>query len=140
MLDAKTRGWVVVETADLRVRSDTRPDRAVELATHYQRMHDAIAEHELPCGFDRLTAPLEVTLFEQSGDPSFHRPPQTNLLVLQAQIVVHSADRSDSLGFFTHELTHRLVAVCFPTATICRTSCLPPTRKAACRTSRCGTS
>ena len=117
MLDAKTRGWVVVETADLRVRSDTRPDRAVELAAHYQRMHDAIAEHELPCGFDRLTAPLEVTLFEQSGEPSFHRPPQTNLLGLQAQIVVHSVDRRDSVGFFTHELTHRLLAVCFPTAT-----------------------
>jgi len=118
MLDAKTRGWVVVETADLRVRSDARPARAVELAVRYQRMHDAIAEHELPCGFDRLTAPLEVTLYEQSGEQSFHRPPQTSFLGLQAQIVVHTAARSESLGLFTHELTHRLLAVCFPTATI----------------------
>ncbi len=75
MLDAKTRGWVVVETADLRVRSDARPSRAVELAADYQRMHDAIAEHELPCGFDRLTAPVEVTLFQQTGDMSLHRQP-----------------------------------------------------------------
>ena len=118
MLDAKTRGWVLVETDDLRVRSDAPPRRAIELAAHYQRMHDAIAEYELPCGFDRLTAPLEVTLFEQHGVESYHRPPQTNLLGLQAQIVVHTVERSHSLGMFTHELTHRLLAVCFPTATI----------------------
>ncbi len=117
MLDAKTRGWVVVETADLRVRSDARPSRAVELAADYQRMHDAIAEHELPCGFDRLTAPVEVTLFQQTGDMSLHRTPQTNLLGLQAQIVVHTADQDASLSLFSHELTHRLLSVCFPTAT-----------------------
>ncbi len=118
MLDAKTRGWVVVETADLRVRSDARPARAVELAAQYQRMHDAIAEHELPCGFDRLTAPIDVTLFEQSGDMSFHQPPQTTLLGLQAQIVVHTAARNASPALFSHELTHRLLSVCFPTATV----------------------
>jgi tetratricopeptide (TPR) repeat protein len=117
MLGAKTRGWVVVETADLRIRSDARPSRAVELASRYQRMHDAIAEHELPCGFDRLTAPIEVTLYEQMGEVSLHRSPQTSLLGLQAQIVIHTADQNASLGLFSHELTHRLLAVCFPTAT-----------------------
>lgn len=117
MLGAKTRGWVVVETADLRVRSDARPSRAVELAADYQRMHDAIAEHELPCGFDRLTAPVEVTLFQQTGDMSLHHSPQTSLLGLQAQIVIHTSDQNASLGLFSHELTHRLLSVCFPTAT-----------------------
>ncbi|MFW2387587.1 MAG: tetratricopeptide repeat protein [Polyangiales bacterium] len=117
MLDAKTRGWVVVDTADLRVRSDAGAEQVVEMAARYQRMHDAIAEHELPCGFDRLTLPLEVTLFKQYADPSFHRVAQTNLLGLRAQIVVHTASQNDSVDYFTHELTHRLLSVCFPTAT-----------------------
>ena len=117
MLDAKTRGWVVVETADLRVRSNTGAERAVDMAGQYQRMHDAIAEHELPCGFDRLTLPLEITLFEQLAEPSFHRTEQTELLGLRAQIVVHSASDDGSVGYFAHELTHRLLSVCFPTAT-----------------------
>ena len=117
MLDAKTRGWVVVETADLRVRSDAGPERAVEMAAQYQRMHDAIAEHELHCGFDRLTLPLEITLFKQLTEPSFHRTEQTALLGLRAQIVVHTVSKDRSVGYFAHELTHRLLAVCFPSAT-----------------------
>lgn len=117
MLGAKTRGWVVVETADLRVRSDAGPERAVDMAAQYQRMHDAIAEHELHCGFDRLTLPLEIALFKQLTEPSFHRTEQTELLGLRAQIVVHTASQDRSVGHFAHELTHRLLSVCFPTAT-----------------------
>lgn len=118
MLDAKTRGWVVVETANLRVRTDVGADKAVDLAGSYQRMRDAIAEYELPCAFDRLTAPLEVTVFVRAGKPSFFRSSRSPLLGLQPQLVLTSTDERDSVRLFTHEMAHQLVAVCFPGAPV----------------------
>lgn len=111
--DGKTRGWVVVETDNLRVRTNVGTDKAVELAGRYQRIRDAIAEYELPCAFDRLTAPLEVTVLTHAGQPSFFRPSQAPLLGLRPQLVLRSANEGDTVRLFTHEMTHQLVAACF---------------------------
>lgn len=113
---ANTRNWVVVETANLRVRTDIGPEKAVDLAARYQRMHDAIAEYELPCAFDRLTAPLEVTVRDRPQEESYFRSSQSPLLGLRPQLVLSSADGRDSVRVFTHEMAHQLVAVCFPGA------------------------
>jgi len=118
MLDAKTRDWVVVETANLRVRTNVGADKAVDLAGSYQRMRDAIAEYELPCAFDRLTAPLDVTVFVRAGKPGFFRSSQAPLLGLQPQLVLSSEDERGSVRLFTHEMAHQLVAVCFPGAPV----------------------
>lgn len=118
MLDAKTRGWVVVETANLLVRSNVGTDNAVDLAGSYQRVRDAIAEYELPCAFDRLTAPLEVTVFERAEKPGFFRSSQAPLLGLRPQLVLTSEDERDSVRLFTHEMVHQLVAICFPGAPV----------------------
>ena len=118
MLHAKTRGWVVVETANLRVRTNVGADKAVDLAASYQRMRDAIAEYELPCAFERMTAPMEVTVSVARWAAGFFRTSQAPLLGLRPQLVLTSADELDSIRLFMHEVTHQLVAVCFPGAPV----------------------
>ena len=116
MVESKTRGWIAVETTSLRLRTQVRESWARELAARYQRLHDAIAEHELPCAFDRMTAPVEVIVVDEPDEPSVYRAPPTKLLGLQPQVVIQSIGGRDSERAFAHELTHRLVALCFPTA------------------------
>ncbi len=118
MLESRTRGWVLIESANLRVRANIDAERAADLTRRYQRMRDAIAEYELPCAFDRLTAPLEVTLAQQSNEPSTFRPSRSALLGLRPQIVLTSAKGRESVRVFTHEMAHQLVAACFPTAPV----------------------
>ena len=50
---AGTLDWVRVETEDLIIRTDVKPDLAVELARKWQRLRNAIADNELPCAFER---------------------------------------------------------------------------------------
>jgi len=118
-------GWWMVETDNIQLRSPIRRSTAVWFAGEMQRSYDALARYALPCAANREHDRVKVTILSAF---EFHRLAGAGAGgFYQRAGVTWFKDRDgelllpDSLGVtarqtFQHELTHRLVFACFPSA------------------------
>lgn len=122
---ATTMEWVRVETDDLIIRTDVRPQKAVALAKRWQALQDAIAENELPCAFERSNAPFEFVMLKDPADiedlhrlytSSFRATPPSDRLHSKTQLVIDYGEATMSRQVFMHNVARAAVALCFPGA------------------------
>jgi tetratricopeptide (TPR) repeat protein len=121
---AHTIDWIELRTRDIRLQTELPEELARVYATTYQQMRDAIADNELPCAFEQISEPLTVTLIDEhwhaivggGGVDGFHGVNRVELIDVEPYLVVNASAEGKSAPIFLHELTHRLVSLCFPNA------------------------
>lgn len=120
---AHTVDWIEVRTHDIRLQTDLPEDSARLFAESYQQMRDAIADNELPCAFEQMSEPITVTLIDEHwnaivgvGLEGFHGVNSVELIEVEPFLVVNASAEEENSSVFVHELTHRLVSLCFPNA------------------------
>jgi hypothetical protein len=123
--EQRAAGWSVVTTENVVLRTSIGPERALELAAELQRMRDTLAHAALRCAFAGKPAPIQVTVL---ASPEFHDiAPKTAvgeyrhwgitwLPDYAGQIVMNEDLDRQTRQIYQHELTHHLVAACFPGA------------------------
>lgn len=119
-----TRGWIELQSRDLRIRTNLPQIYAEPFVERYQRARDVIAETEFRCAFDRISAPIDVILIGGvygdvligSHASGFYVRPQEPLVDLGPSIVINPGDEDRHSYVFLHELTHRLIDECVPSA------------------------
>ncbi|MEM8609595.1 MAG: hypothetical protein AAGF92_21005 [Myxococcota bacterium] len=121
---AYTKGWTEAQTRNVRVQTNLRPNWAEGFAQGYQRLVDVMAETEFRCAFDRISTPIDVivmggvygrSMVGYSTSGLYFRPEEP-LLELPPSIVVNADDEGRHGDVFLHELTHRLLDECVPSA------------------------
>ncbi len=124
---AMHENWVQVETQDIRLRSNRGQAQARKMAERLQAMHDVVYASVLSCGFAGPHEHVEVTSlspgqFERISDPDragFFRPAFRGTMGRRAdEIVLRDELGHQARQVFQHELSHRLIARCFPAAPI----------------------
>ena len=120
---AHTVDWIELRTRDIRLQTELPENLARIYAKTYQQMRDAIADNELPCAFEQISEPLTVTVIDEhwhaivgGGVDGFHGVNLVELIEVEPFLVVNASAEGKSAPLFLHELTHRLVSLCFPNA------------------------
>jgi len=120
-------GWIIVETANIRVRTNLSQAKATEVAADMQNIRDVLARHVLKCAFQGRPDRIPVTLlsasqYEDIAPEYFAAFYQSSAISwlddFGGQVVVPDNFGPDARQIFQHELTHHLVATCFPAAPI----------------------
>lgn len=121
----RATGWLVVETENVRVRTNLSRRRAAKIALEVQRIRDVLEGSALRCAFQGRQERIPVTVLSSSeygeiapkGTGAFYRAWRPTWLPEYAgQLVVTDDLGPDVRQALQHELTHHLVAVCFPAA------------------------
>jgi tetratricopeptide (TPR) repeat protein len=118
-----TVGWIELTTENIQLQTDLPEDYARTFAEVYQRMRDAIAENEFPCALDQMHEPITVMVIDRhwrkimgSGVSGVQGMNPVDLVDVDPFLVVRAEDEETNAPLFLHELTHWLVAICFPSA------------------------
>jgi hypothetical protein len=125
--DAQKRAavWSIAETENVLVRASVGPERAAEVAVEVQRIRDMLAGLVLRCAFEAKGEPIRVTVMSESEWNDFAPREMrgqyrswsiTWLPEFEAQIVMPDGHDRELTQLYQHELTHHLVASCFPSA------------------------
>ncbi len=118
-----TVGWIELTTENIQLQTDLPEDYARTFAEVYQRLRDAIAENEFPCALDQMHEPITVMVIDRhwrkimgSGVSGVQGMNPVDLVDVDPFLVVRAEDEETNAPLFLHELTHWLVAICFPSA------------------------
>jgi hypothetical protein len=121
-----TAGWSEAKTQHIVLRSNLGLEETREVATELQELRDVIAATAFQCAFSRSSPPVQVTLLHSDHyDALVGRESVGMFRSSELGWVGGYADQvllrggmslSRSASVFRHELTHRLVAACFPLA------------------------
>ena len=121
---SRAAGWTVVQTQHVRLYSDVSQARATELAETFERQHRGLAHIFSDCAAVAAEGVDEVVVFARQADlaelvgrefDGIYSAPSDGLVPVAGRVVTHAdAVRDGASGTFTHELTHRFVAACFP--------------------------
>lgn len=121
----RASGWSMAETEHVQVRASVGAERAAEVAVEVQRIRDMLAGLVLRCAFEATGDPIRVTVLSESEwrdiAPRAMRGQYrswrlTWMPEFEAQIVMPDAHDREITQLFQHELTHHMVATCFPSA------------------------
>jgi len=121
----RVSGWLLVDTRDIRLRTNVSRSRATRVALDLQRLRDVLAGSALQCrtpsGADRIRVTMlpasEFREVAPEGSAAFLRSWTRGWVTdYSDQIVLPDNLGRDVKQVFQHELTHHLVASCFPAA------------------------
>lgn len=124
---ARGTGWWRVTTEHVHLETDVEHDRAVTAGWAMEDLHRALTDAFPGCEGGSPEAPMDVVMiargveFDRLSDgyaPAFHRGSRVVLRAVSAsrRAQVGRMSRSAYAQTFVHELTHRVVATCFPGA------------------------
>lgn len=121
-----TAGWSEARTQHIVLRSNLGLEETRDVASELQQLRDVIAATAFQCAFSRNLPPVQVTLLHSEhydalvGTESEGQFRSTELGWVGGyadQVLLRGGmSLSRSASVFRHELTHRLVAACFPMA------------------------
>ena len=121
----RASGWLVVETENVRLRTNLARGPAVQLTLEMQRIRNALADNALKCAFEGSSDRFPVTVlpasqyrdFAPEHAAAYYRTASVAWLPdYDAQIIVPDDLGPYSKQVFQHEMTHHLVASCLPGA------------------------
>lgn len=117
-LQSGTANWLQLETADLQVRTNLPSRPATQVASDAQHIANAVTE-EFPCASQTLREKISVTVLRDATQlKGEYRDRQTLMLDVPPTLLVQGDDPGTLHTLFVHELAHRLLAACVPTAPI----------------------